>query len=383
MVGGHQFSAPKVQPLTAKMGNAAIGFEQCLRSTCTEANDHLRSDRIELPQQERRAGFDFVGFGQAIFRRSALHDVADVDVFALQTHRFDHLREQFPGAPDERQALRIFVAAWSFADKDKLSFGTAVTEDDFVPRAVQFAARALAEIVANLEQRVVCDPVHGIEQRHFGRGRKNADLLAGGRGKGWGLRNDGLRRNLWQRFLVGDWDGNRGLRHNRCAAGAQPVAIKQTDADVFVVAQPLGEFVLKSFGETVGHDQIAVRCGECSTERRRTTSSRTRCATSLLFMRGRGTSRPSRANKVTMLVSWSKPAPSAVTSLATIRSAFFAASFLRAFSATCSVSAAKPTTRRSPLLCATSARMSRVGSRDNISGSLFRLIFWSSFSDGR
>ena len=45
-------------------------------------------------------------------------------------------------------------------------------------------------------------------------------------------------------------------------------------------------------------------------------------------------SRPSRANSVTMLVSSSKPAPSAVTSLATIRSAFLAAKFFAAFSAT-------------------------------------------------
>src|SRR5579859_8248728 len=54
-------------------------------------------------------------------------------------------------------------------------------------------------------------------------------------------------------------------------------------------------------------DQTAERWAWRSVERRRTTSSRMRCATSLLLMRGRARSRPSRANSVTTLVSWSKP----------------------------------------------------------------------------
>src|ERR1700719_1842224 len=116
------------------MRNAAIGFEKSLRRTGSEADDHPGSDDVELTQQEWRASFNFIRLGQAIFGRAALHHVADVNVGTLEAHGFDHLREQFSGAPDERQALRVFVAAWPFADKHKLSLGITIAEDEFISR---------------------------------------------------------------------------------------------------------------------------------------------------------------------------------------------------------------------------------------------------------
>ena len=108
---------------------------------------------------------DFIFFRSAIFRRTAFHDVADVDVFALQAHRFDHLRQQFSGAADERQALHVFIVAGAFADKNQLGVGIAVAKNDGVSCVVEFAARAFAEIGANLEQRVVGNFVKCFEQR--------------------------------------------------------------------------------------------------------------------------------------------------------------------------------------------------------------------------
>ncbi len=91
--------------------------------------------------------------GQAIFRRAAFHDVADVHVFAAQAHCFDHLREKFSGAADEWLALHVFVMAGAFTDEDEFGFRIAHAEDDFVARLVQAAARALAEIGANVVER--------------------------------------------------------------------------------------------------------------------------------------------------------------------------------------------------------------------------------------
>ena len=103
--------------------------------------------------------------GSAIFRRAAFHDVADVDVFSLQAHRFDHLRQKFSGAADEGEALHVFIVAGAFADKNQFGFGIAVAEDDFVACFVKFAARAFAEIGANLEKRVAGNFVKCFEQR--------------------------------------------------------------------------------------------------------------------------------------------------------------------------------------------------------------------------
>jgi hypothetical protein len=61
------------------------------------------------------------------------------------------LREKFSGAADEGKALEVFIVTGTFADKNELRFGTAVTEDNFVARFVKLAAGALAEVGANFQ----------------------------------------------------------------------------------------------------------------------------------------------------------------------------------------------------------------------------------------
>ena len=52
-----------------------------------------------------------------------------------------------------------------FADKNEFRFRVSVAENNGVPRAVKFAARALAKVFANLEQRIVRDLVNGFKKR--------------------------------------------------------------------------------------------------------------------------------------------------------------------------------------------------------------------------
>jgi hypothetical protein len=163
MIGGHQFAAAKFEPLAAEMRDATIGFEKRLGGAGAETDDYFWRDGVELAEQERRAGLDFVGFRQAIFRRAAFYDVADVDVLALQAHGFDHLGQQFSGAAYERESLGIFVAARAFANEDQLGFWVAVTEDDFIARGVELAAGAFAEVFADFQEGVVGDFAYGVE----------------------------------------------------------------------------------------------------------------------------------------------------------------------------------------------------------------------------
>ena len=123
----------------------------------------------------RRARRDLVVLGLAIFRRAALHDVADVDVFALQAHRFDHLREQFPGAPDKRQSLNVFIVSRAFADKHEFGARIPCAEDNLVSLLVQPAARAFAQIFPDELERIAFDAVENFKQ---GRGAP--------RPEGWG-----------------------------------------------------------------------------------------------------------------------------------------------------------------------------------------------------
>ena len=164
MVRGQHFETAIVEPLAAVMGDAAIGLQQRLESSGTEANDHFRLDGVELAKKKRRAGCDLVRFGLAIAGRAALDDVADVDVAAIEAHGLDHLREKFARTADERQALRVFISAWAFTDEDKLRLRIAIAEDDGVTRTVQFAASAFAEIVTDLQQRFGREFVCGVEE---------------------------------------------------------------------------------------------------------------------------------------------------------------------------------------------------------------------------
>ncbi len=150
MIGGHQFASAIVEPLPAILRNPAVGFQERFRGDGTEANDDFGRDHLELPQQEGRAGGDFAVFGRAILGRAAFDHVADVNVFALQAHRFDHLRQKFSGSPHKRQALRVFVRAWSLSDKDEFSFRISITKDDRVPVLMKPTTRALTQIFANL-----------------------------------------------------------------------------------------------------------------------------------------------------------------------------------------------------------------------------------------
>ena len=148
----------------------AVAFRQyggrfLVRGGASETDDHFWRNRVNLPQQEWRTLRDFIFFRSAVFRRTALHDVTDVNVFPLQTHRFDHLGEKFSGAADEWKTLHVFIVPRAFADKNQFGIGIAVAENDGVSGFVQFAARAFAEIGANLGKRVAGNFVKCFEQR--------------------------------------------------------------------------------------------------------------------------------------------------------------------------------------------------------------------------
>src|SRR5208282_4441323 len=72
---------------------------------------------------------------------------------------------EFAGPADERQPLVIFVGARPLADKHELGLGTAIAKNYFVAALVQLATRAIADVFADLQQRVVFDFVHTLEKR--------------------------------------------------------------------------------------------------------------------------------------------------------------------------------------------------------------------------
>ncbi len=148
-----------------KVRNAAIRLQNRLSGRASKTNNHFRRNRVNLPHQERRTLRDFISFRLPVFRRTALYNVTDVNVLPLQTHRFNHLREQLARATYVGQTLCIFIRSWPFANKHELRFRIAVTKHNLVPRLVQLAPGTFAKVFANFQQCIVLDLVDSFEKR--------------------------------------------------------------------------------------------------------------------------------------------------------------------------------------------------------------------------
>src|ERR1700722_3017531 len=116
----------------AETAERGLGSEQIGRGGRSESDDHFGLDDLNLLKEKWLAGVGFDWLGDAVLWRAALHDVGDVDLFALQAHGVNHVVEQLAAAADEGQTLCVFIGAWAFADEHEARVGVSVTEDDLV-----------------------------------------------------------------------------------------------------------------------------------------------------------------------------------------------------------------------------------------------------------
>src|ERR1700722_15262220 len=149
MIGGHQFRIPEIKPFAAQLGDALRGLQQRLRRTTAEGANDFGLDRINLPHQERRADLDLIFLRQTVFWRAALHPDGDIDALTLQAHGLEHIGQQSARAPHKRFAAQIFITPRSFPDEHQLRVWITGAEYNLVSVLRQFAARAIAMILAN------------------------------------------------------------------------------------------------------------------------------------------------------------------------------------------------------------------------------------------
>ncbi len=148
-------------PFSAQTGHAFFGAEQRLGRGASQRADGFRLDRLQLAEKKLAADLHLVGFRRAVFRRAALHHVADVNIGAFQRDAFfsgcpfNHLRQKLSGSADERQPLRVLVCPRAFPDKHNFSVRVTGAEYDSIPMFVKAAAFAVAYIVTDFFQRVM------------------------------------------------------------------------------------------------------------------------------------------------------------------------------------------------------------------------------------
>src|SRR5262249_13093138 len=117
MESGDDSHAVNVGELPAQSGNGSCRFNHGLRRESGQTANDFGTDYSELLFQEWIAGRNFIWLRIAVFRKPALQDVANVDLFTLQIDRFDDLRQKLARAAHKRQTLLIFVVSRRFADE--------------------------------------------------------------------------------------------------------------------------------------------------------------------------------------------------------------------------------------------------------------------------
>src|SRR5688500_12695861 len=127
----------------AELADRELGVEERLRGECSERDDDLGTNQLELAYQIRAARGDLAGCRVAIARRSVLEHVADEHVFPAQVNRRQNLRQELTRLADERSPGLVLGRAGRFADTDEVGVGISLAGNRVLRRREQRAARAL------------------------------------------------------------------------------------------------------------------------------------------------------------------------------------------------------------------------------------------------
>ena len=118
----------------------------------TKRHNHFGPNRVNLTEQEGLARADLVRFWIPILWWTTLDDVRNIHVVTRQIDRLDDLRQQLPGAANERNPLAIFVPAGRFTNEHQVCVGIAHAEDKGCPCCMQLTSRTLAQLVPKLSK---------------------------------------------------------------------------------------------------------------------------------------------------------------------------------------------------------------------------------------
>ena len=200
------------------------------------------------------------GCGIAVARRPALHDVRDVDVGAGEPDALDQLRQQLPGAADERLTLQVFLLPGPSPTNIRSASARPDAEHDLRPPGRELAQRAVARRGRDLGQRRT--------------GRVRGMRRCGGR-----VERHGTPRSGHDRLLSGcDRAANRRRprrrrpsprSRSRCASTG---AGRQRDREVAVEArvrraQRPGDAVVRALRDEMAAELVARGVGDDDDER--------------------------------------------------------------------------------------------------------------------
>ncbi len=136
MEGGADGNTVEFQPVAPKPGDGRfLRSEETFHGGGSQGDDHLWGDDGNLGAEIRKACVHLIPGGFAVAAalgghvRAAFQNVGDVNFFAGEFHRGDHLGEKLAGPTDERLALFVLIGSGSLAHKHELGLRVAHAED--------------------------------------------------------------------------------------------------------------------------------------------------------------------------------------------------------------------------------------------------------------
>lgn len=98
-------------PTSHQLSNPLSALQKYLCGRGPERHHDGRSNGSELPNQKLPTRFRLGWLRFAVFRRTATHGIADVDLPAIHPHCFDHAIEEFSRPAHERPSRHILVGS--------------------------------------------------------------------------------------------------------------------------------------------------------------------------------------------------------------------------------------------------------------------------------
>src|SRR5579862_3053670 len=106
---------------TTEFADRQLRLQKRLGGECSERQNHLRADQLDLADQVWAAGRDLVRQWIPVARWAVLEDIADEDIFALQIDRRENFGQELTGFSHKWTTRQVFLLAWCFANTNQLS----------------------------------------------------------------------------------------------------------------------------------------------------------------------------------------------------------------------------------------------------------------------
>ena len=149
MIHRHHLQPALFKPLTVLPGDLEVAADDAHGGNAAETDDDFRVQQLHLAAQVIDARILLHAERIAVFGRTALDDIGNIDVIAPEPDDLEHVVKQLTCSSDKGNALRVLVGAGTLADEQHLRAAIAHTENDVGAR---FPKRALAAVLTVMHQ---------------------------------------------------------------------------------------------------------------------------------------------------------------------------------------------------------------------------------------